>query len=162
MFVDPIICRSETKRRLQERLILFYTGLTRSADGILKEQSQNAASPGEARAVLSNMKRQADALRASLENDDLQLFGEILHEGWLLKKTLASGISNPSIDEWYAAARANGATGGKLLGAGGGGFLLFDADPDRHDALEAALPGLRRTPFAFEPQGSKIVYVEEN
>jgi D-glycero-alpha-D-manno-heptose-7-phosphate kinase len=108
------------------------------------------------------MTRMAHDLRAALSNDDLDSFGEILHEGWLLKQQLATGISNGRINEWYASAREHGAIGGKILGAGGGGFLLLYAPVERHAGIIAALPELAPLPFAFEPQGSKIVYVEEN
>ena len=108
------------------------------------------------------MKGQADALRVALESDDLEAFGEILHEGWMLKKTLASGISNAQIDYWYETGRKHGAKGGKLLGAGGGGFLLFYADKDRRQEIIDALPELRPIGIELEPQGSKIVYIEEH
>ena len=162
VFVDPIVCRLETKRTLEDGLVMLYTGLTRSADNILKEQSHNTASEVGKRAALSQMKGQADALRVALESDDLEAFGEILHEGWMLKKTLASGISNAQIDYWYETGRKHGAKGGKLLGAGGGGFLLFYADKDRRQEIIDALPELRPIGIELEPQGSKIVYIEEH
>jgi len=162
VFVDPIVCKRATRQSLQESLIMLYTGLTRSADGILKEQSQNTASEADKRKTLRQMKGQADSLREALEKDDLDAFGAVLHEGWMLKRTLASGISSGQIDHWYETARKHGAKGGKLLGAGGGGFLLFYADPDRHDAICKALPELRSVGVELEPQGSKIVYIEEN
>ena len=84
----------------------------------------------------------------------------MLHAGWMLKKGLAAGISNPEIDAWYEAARCSGAIGGKLLGAGGGGFLLLYAHPDRHADIRRALPELRTLEFQFEPQGSKIIFIE--
>ncbi|MFX8758800.1 hypothetical protein ABTM54_19435, partial [Acinetobacter baumannii] len=87
--------------------------------------SKNTVSEAGKRAALREMKSQADSLRSALESNDLDAFGEILHEGWMLKRTLASGISNPQIDHWYETGRKHGAKGGKLLGAGGGGFLLF-------------------------------------
>jgi D-glycero-alpha-D-manno-heptose-7-phosphate kinase len=107
------------------------------------------------------MTRLAQALREALCHDDLDSFGDILHEGWVLKRELADGISNDCIDEWYDRARQHGALGGKLLGAGGGGFLCLYAMPEQHAAIRAALPNLRPTPFCFEPQGSKIIYVED-
>lgn len=162
VFVDPIICKQETKQKLEDGLLMLYTGFTRSADDILREQSANTATPGAQRRVLRCMKQQAQDLRRALQNNDLTAFGELLNEGWELKKTLASGISRPEIDEWYATARKHGALGGKLLGAGGGGFLMLYADPSTHEAIKAALAGLRHTPIGLEPQGSKIVYVEEN
>lgn len=162
VFVDPIICLPETRKTLQDRLILFYTGVVRSADGILSEQSKNSATDEEKQTVLKKMRTQAEQLRDALTDNDLDSFGGLLHEGWLLKKTLASGISNPNIDRWYETARNHGAVGGKLLGAGGGGFLLFYAYPEHHELLKAALSELKHTPFELEPQGSRIVYIEEN
>src|SRR6185369_602516 len=86
---------------------------------------------------------------------------EALHEGWLLKTRLASGITNAAIDRWYELARAHGAVGGKILGAGGGGFLLLYAPRERHEEIRRSLPELRPIGFNLEPQGSKIIYVEE-
>ena len=160
-FVDPIICRPETKRRLQERLLRLYTGLTRSADDVLREQRANTERDADRREALRAMTHLARELRAALARDDADCFGEILHEGWRLKRRLASGITTPCIDAWYDCARRHGALGGKILGAGGGGFLLLYAPPERHAAIRAALPDLRPIPFRFEPQGSKIIYVEE-
>jgi D-glycero-alpha-D-manno-heptose-7-phosphate kinase len=93
--------------------------------------------------------------------NDLDAFGEILHESWVVKKTMANGVTNSRIDEWYETARANGAVGGKIAGAGGGGFLLLYAPPETHPAILGALPELRPITFGLEPQGSKIIYVEE-
>ena len=106
------------------------------------------------------MTRLAQELRQALQLNDLNGFGEVLHQGWIEKKKLASGISNPKIDAWYEIARQNGAIGGKLLGAGGGGFLLLYAPPECHTRITNALPELRRVGFNLEPQGSKIIYVE--
>jgi D-glycero-alpha-D-manno-heptose-7-phosphate kinase len=89
-------------------------------------------------------------------------FAEVLHANWLEKRRLASGISKPSIDEWYERARSRGAVGGKILGAGGGGFLLLCAPVERHREIREALPELRCVKFRFSPQGSKLIYVEEN
>ncbi len=163
VFVDPIVCSADTKRLLQDRLLLLYTGMTRSADGILAKQRANTERDRDRRQALRAMTRLAQDLREALSQDsvDLDIFGEVLHQGWLLKRALASGISNGRIDDWYERARGHGAIGGKILGAGGGGFLLLYAPPERHAAIVAALPELRPIPFRFEPQGSKIVYVEE-
>jgi D-glycero-alpha-D-manno-heptose-7-phosphate kinase len=162
VFVDPIMCEPATKKRLESRLMMFYTGMTRSADNILSEQSKNTASDEDKKRALRKMKAQADQARQALEENCLDEFGHILHEGWILKRGLAGGISNPQIDGWYETARAHGAIGGKILGAGGGGFLLVYAHEEQHSIIEEALPDLRRMPFALEPQGSKIIFVEEN
>ncbi|HUF39576.1 MAG TPA: GHMP kinase [Anaerolineales bacterium] len=161
VFVDPIICRPETRRLLSSRLLMLYTGLTRSAPDILEVQTVNINGSPEKRTNLEKMVALANELREALQKDDLDAFGEILHEGWERKRTLAKDISTPQIDGWYARARAAGAAGGKLLGAGGGGFLLVYAGEDRHPAILDALPELRPVAFSFEPQGSKIIYVEE-
>lgn len=165
VFVDPIICAPLVKDLLQERLLLFYTGLTRSADTILTTQRQNTQTDRRYRVTLDTMTELAHALRDLLCRADacatLDDFGTILHEGWRLKRGLASGISTTAIDTWYERARGAGALGGKLLGAGGGGFLLLYARPQDHAAITEALADLRPVAFRPEPQGSKIVYVEE-
>jgi D-glycero-alpha-D-manno-heptose-7-phosphate kinase len=85
--------------------------------------------------------------------------GHILHKGWVYKRELAGGITNPEIDGYYQRARKAGALGGKILGAGGGGFLMLYAERERHAAIETELSDLRRIHFGFEPQGSKIIFV---
>jgi D-glycero-alpha-D-manno-heptose-7-phosphate kinase len=162
VFVDPVICAPETKVKLQRSLLMLYTGLTRSADKILHEQSLNTENDVDKRKSLRRMTKLAEELRDALVDDDLDGFGEVLHHGWMEKRRLASGISNPKIDEWYQIARVHGAIGGKILGAGGGGFLLLYAHPESFPEIMRALPDLTPVPFKFEPQGSKIIYVEEN
>lgn len=162
VFVDPVICAPETKLRLQQSLLLLYTGMTRSADKILKEQSLNTENDHKNRSSLRIMAGLAGELRDALVENDLDGFGEILHQGWMEKRKLASGISNNKIDEWYETARNQGAIGGKVLGAGGGGFLLLYAHPENFPDIINSLPELQPISFKFEPQGSKIIYVEEN
>src|SRR5205085_3186913 len=98
-------------------------------------------------------------LKTELQKNQVDAFGEILHEGWELKRSITGEISSGAIDAWYAAARAAGAVGGKLLGAGSGGFLMFYAPRDNHKAIAEALKNLRRIPTQFEPQGSRIIFV---
>jgi D-glycero-alpha-D-manno-heptose-7-phosphate kinase len=162
VFTDPIMCSPVTRKRLQTRLLLLYTGLTRSADNILTEQSRETRVNEAKRNSLRRMVSLADQLCEALGRDDIDAFGEILHTGWLEKRKLATNISNSNIDDWYERARTAGAIGGKLLGAGGGGFLLLYADPAQHTDICRALPELRPIPFHFCPQGSKVIYVEEN
>jgi D-glycero-alpha-D-manno-heptose-7-phosphate kinase len=162
VFVDPIICSPETKKILERRLLMFYTGMTRSANQVLQEQKINIETDQKLRQELRAMTQLAQNLRDILCQGDLDSFGEILHQGWLMKKSLASGISNNHINEWYERARRHGAIGGKILGAGGGGFLLLYAHRERHKDIISALPELRCVPFGFEAQGSKIIYVEED
>ncbi len=161
VFVDPVVCSRDTRQTLERRLLLLYTGITHSANGVLAQQKANTEQDDEARNRLRAMTRMAQQLRESLCADKLDCFGEMLHEAWVMKRSLASAISSSQIDTWYETARKHGAIGGKILGAGGGGFLLLYAPTDRHDAIAAALPELERVSFRFEPQGSKIIYVEE-
>jgi D-glycero-alpha-D-manno-heptose-7-phosphate kinase len=160
VFVDPIICSPDTRRRLGERLLLLYTGITRSANGILTEETQNLTHRPETRRAIGDLARLAAELRDALCRDDLDPVGEILHQGWLKKKSTAANVSNARIDAWYETAREHGALGGKITGAGGGGFLLLYAMPERHAEILRALPALRPVAFELEPQGSKIIYVE--
>ena len=161
VYVDPIVCSKDTKRNLQAQLLILYTGLTRSADSVLREQKANTETDAERRANMTTMVSLAHDLRDALSADNLSAFGEILHQGWMLKRRMASAISNDTIDEWYQRAREHGAIGGKILGAGGGGFLLLCAPPESHAGIISALPELRPISWGLEPQGSKIIYVEE-
>lgn len=159
VFVDPIICKPETKQKLEENLLMLYTGITRKADNILENQCRNVRGKVEKRRCLSRMVSLAGDLRDALRNNDLSSFGGLLHQNWLEKKTLAGGISNPRIDKWYETARRKGAVGGKILGAGGGGFLLLYAPKSKHKVITEALSELRPVGIKLEPQGSKIIYV---
>ena len=162
VFTDPIICTPATRQQLQDGLLLLYTGLTRKADDILSKQSQETRADEAKQASLRRMVGLADQLCEALSRNDVDAFGEILHAGWMEKRQLVSSISNSQIDTWYERARSAGAIGGKLLGAGGGGFLLLYAAPERHADICNALPELRPISFHFCPQGSKVIYVEEN
>ncbi len=161
VFVDQILCAPEARARLERNLLLLYTGQTRRAETILEEQSRNTAS-GSTRPALRRMAALAGELRDALNRSDIDAFGEILHANWEHKRGLAGGISTPAIDDWYAIARTHGAIGGKVLGAGGGGFLLLYAPEACHPAICAAIPELRAVNIRFEPQGSRLIYVEEN
>ena len=159
VFVDPVICRPSTKKALENNLIIFYTGITRKAGDILEVQK---AETGKKLEVLRAMKNLCEDLIETLrEPKSLSDFGEILHQGWLLKRSLLQEISNDVINDYYDKARAAGAIGGKLLGAGGGGFLLFYVEPQNHSKVRSALSDLTELPFAFEPQGSKVIYISD-
>lgn len=155
--VEPIIMNENSRRKLEENLMMLYTGQLHSASEILKEQKGNITS-GDKEANQLKICELARALRSELQNNNIDAMGEILHENWLLKKTLASGISNPEIDEMYTKAIANGAVGGKLLGAGGGGFLLFYVPKDKQNDVKKAT-GLPQMPISFDRQGSAVIYV---
>jgi D-glycero-alpha-D-manno-heptose-7-phosphate kinase len=161
VLVEPIICKRQTIDQLQSHTLIFYTGITRSASSILQHQQSAVASEKKKQKVMQQMVDLAHQLRRDLQQNRPDAFGEIVHEGWMLKKSLTPGISSGIIDEWYAKARKSGAIGGKLLGAGAGGFLMFYAPPERHDAIAQALGGLRRMDFRFEQQGSRIIFVHQ-
>lgn len=159
VYVDPIVCLSETKRKLEKRLLLLYTGLTRLSESILAEQNKNMSENVQKRKMMSKMAALAKEMRETLIKNKLDSFGELLHANWMLKREMASGVSNSQIDKWYTRARKNGAIGGKILGAGGGGFLLLYAPEEKHKKIIRALPELLPVDFKFEPQGSKIIFV---
>ena len=155
--VSPIMMQAGTYKSLQNNLLMFYTGTTRSANSILSEQKKNISQDSK-NENLRKMCSLAEDMKRSLEHNDLSSFGSILNQSWELKRTLASGISNPEIDQAYARAMESGALGGKLLGAGGGGFLLFYCEPERQEALRKNI-GLKEFDFSFEQDGTSIVYI---
>lgn len=155
--VSPIIMNSEVRDRLQGELLVFYTGKTRTASSILVAQSRAVADNVGARRTLRRMVEMTYQMRDDLSAGRADAVGAILDEGWSLKKTLSQGISDPDIDAWYDTAMKAGASGGKLLGAGAGGFLMFLASPDRHEDIARAVK-LPRMKVGFASEGSKIVY----
>jgi D-glycero-alpha-D-manno-heptose-7-phosphate kinase len=159
--VDPIICRRETLKELQAGTLTFYTGLTRSASAILKHQQKALDTEKAKQKMLQRMVKLAHEMRGELQRNNAPVFGEMLHENWELKRQLAAGVSTTQIDDWYNRARKAGAIGGKLLGAGSGGFMMFYAPQERHEAITRALKELRQVQFGFEPQGSKIIFVHD-
>ncbi|MBF0232709.1 MAG: GHMP kinase [Desulfamplus sp.] len=158
VFVNPIISKKETRESLNKRLLLFYTGIERISSHILKEQWRNIDDNNK---FLDKMVKLSETLRESIINNGSYSIGDILHQGWKYKKQLASKITNSIIDQYYIKACDAGATGGKILGAGGGGFLLFYCDIKYQDKVRSALSDLKEIPFQFEPQGSKILYVSD-
>ena len=158
VFVDPIICGKEIRHKLNSKLLLFYTGITRISSNILAEQKSNIDSNGQ---YLDEMVKLSNVFMELLIKGDLNSIGYLLHEGWEYKKKLAATITTNMIDDYYEKARKAGAIGGKVLGAGGGGFLLLYCDEKYQDRVRKALSGLKEVPFLFEPQGSKIIYVSD-
>jgi len=156
--VERIVLQPDRFNELQDNLLMFYTGGTRSASGILKEQSANTTAHEDKRNNLRKMTALARELRVELEQNNIDAMGDILHRSWVYKKELASGISSSKIDLWYEKALQAGASGGKLLGAGGGGFLLFYVPAQKREAVRAALSELRELMFRFDQAGSAIVY----
>jgi D-glycero-alpha-D-manno-heptose-7-phosphate kinase len=156
VFVDPIIFSEATRSALENNLMLFYLGTKSSSLPILKEQKEKIK---KNLAVLREMRQIALITREALFKNSLDQLGGLLDQNWTLKKKLAGGISNQLIDDYYQKAKKAGALGGKLLGAGGRGFLLFYVPLENQDKVRHALLDLRETTFRFEPQGSKIIYV---
>jgi D-glycero-alpha-D-manno-heptose-7-phosphate kinase len=153
--VEKVKLPDEARRRLSENLMLFYTGMVRSASTVLKEQVGNI---GDRFDVLCKMKQLAVEARECLERQAFDGLGELLHQGWQYKKQLASKISNSRIDAMYQTARQAGAIGGKISGAGGGGFLLLYCPVERQENVRKALFPLRELPFALERDGSKVIF----
>jgi D-glycero-alpha-D-manno-heptose-7-phosphate kinase len=155
--VEPVPCRAETLAELERRTLLLYTGQTRDANVILEQQSSATKDRVD---VLRAMRDLANEMRHSLAGEgDLDRFASMLHEGWELKRSLGFGISNDHINEWYATARRAGAVGGKLLGAGGGGFVLLIAPAWRHRAIREALGRPRELPFKVSRCGSRNIFI---
>lgn len=160
--ISPVICQQSTIQKLESSLLMFYTGITRSASNLLRQQQDEVSGDEEKKDALKRMVRLCYDLRDELQSDNVSAFGEILHENWILKKSLVSSISSSEIDEWYDLARHRGARGGKILGAGAGGFLLLSAPPEKHSAIAHALHFLRRVPVGFEKAGSQIIFYQPN
>ncbi len=161
VLVQPILCKRETLLQLQQNIVMFYTGISRSASAVLKNQQEVVESSAPKQKMLRQMAGLARQLKEQLQQNNVDAFGEIIHEGWELKRSITDEISSSEIDDWYSAARQAGAIGGKLLGAGSGGFLMFYAPREKHDAIAASLKNLRRIPVSFEPQGSRIIFVHD-
>ena len=155
--VVPVIMQSDFRRLLESRIIVFYTGIVRSASAILSEQNREIVSAPAKQAAMKRMVELAYIGRDELGRGNLDAFGAVLRENWALKKSLSDGISSDTIDAWHEAGIGAGALGGKLLGAGAGGFLMFYAPTDRHEDIARAV-GLRQVRFAFEPLGSRILF----
>jgi len=161
VFVERIHIPAAMLRELEGYLLMFYTGTTREAKSILADQRARTASCEATRETLLELRRFADELKEALQRRDLSTFGQILHEAWELKRSLAGGISNERIDRYYRQAREAGAVGGKLLGAGGGGFLLLCVPEARRAVVRAALSELRELPFALDMQGTRIAHIDQ-
>jgi D-glycero-alpha-D-manno-heptose-7-phosphate kinase len=158
--VEPVPATPETMQELQKRMLLLYTQQQRDADDILKRQS---AGTKDRMSVLRAMRDLAQEMRVALGGGGgLDEFARLLHEGWLLKRSLGFGISMESVDAWYEQARKLGAQGGKLLGAGGGGFLLLFAPPERHSLIRDALGHPRELTFGIDRRGGRVIFISDH
>jgi D-glycero-alpha-D-manno-heptose-7-phosphate kinase len=153
--VYPLRVWQPVYEQMYRYLLLLHTGIIRPAADILHEQQQNTPNKVE---ELRKMAALAGILRDELEAGISRTLGALMHQNWCVKRLLASGVTTPVIDRWYAIARLHGAEGGKITGAGGGGFLLLYALPGRHERILSALPELRMVPFNCCRTGSTIVY----
>jgi D-glycero-alpha-D-manno-heptose-7-phosphate kinase len=158
--VTPVPVADDVVDRLEAEVMLFYTGIKRSAGEVLRDQSQALAQGNEAVIqALHEIKAIGLEVRDALQRGDLLRFGELLHRHWEVKKTMSPKISSDHIDQWYQLARRNGALGGKVMGAGGGGFFMFYVKSEDKARLRDALAaeGLREMRFAVERDGSKVI-----
>jgi D-glycero-alpha-D-manno-heptose-7-phosphate kinase len=155
----PLKISMDTLFDLEDNVLLFFTGFSRSAGSVLQDQDMRTrqADP-EMVQNLHYVKELGLRSQQALESGDTHLFGEIMHEHWEHKKKRSSGMSNPQIDEWYELGRANGAIGGKLVGAGGGGFLMFYADDRRRLRQAMTRAGLEEVRFRFDFEGTKVLF----
>ncbi len=151
----PVPLSDEQRRRFGESLMLFYTGITRQADSILGQQKANIVDRG---AVLEQIKGQVSEIEACLAKQSLNGVGRLMHAGWQLKKQMADRITSPHIDELYTSALDAGAVGGKIAGAGGGGFLLLFCPAAQQSSVRAVLSELKELPFSLERDGTKVIF----
>ena len=154
--VEPVSLPAERRQEFQDSLLLFFTGFSRVSSEIVAEQLQNIPRKGK---ELNEMAAMVDeGLRILTSGRDLADFGRLLHESWRLKRSLSSRVSTPAIDAMYDAARRAGAVGGKISGAGGGGFLLLFVEADRREAVRQALAHILHVPFDLDHAGSQIIF----
>ena len=155
----PAKIAEDTRYNLEDNLVMFFTGYSRSAGAILKDQHEKSRQDDPA--MLENLhqiKEIGEASQRALESGDLRGFAVLMDKHWQRKKTRSGGMSNPQINEWYELAKANGALGGKLIGAGGGGFLMFYAEEDKSQLRHAMRQaGLKEVRFRFDFEGTKLV-----
>jgi D-glycero-alpha-D-manno-heptose-7-phosphate kinase len=156
--VEPVILSREAMDRLENNLLMFYTGDLRSASAILAEQGRNVTSDGDEERAQLKILGYTDELHRELVRDNIDATGPLLHANWEQKRGLAGGVTNPRIDEAYEKALSAGAAGGKLLGAGGGGFLLFFSEPERKERIRLALR-LKTLDFSFDRDGTSVIYI---
>lgn len=153
--VTPLICSKETKETLFGSFMMFFTGNTRDSRKILQEQTQTMESK---RAMLDNLVETVDGAYQALADGKPEVWGKELDRTWEIKKQFAGGVSNEMIDKMYNMAKEAGAVGGKILGAGGGGFMLLYVPKEKQDAVRQALKEYREVPFEIDAQGSRIIF----
>ena len=155
--VEPIIMEKKAHKQLQNNLLLFYTGTTRNTSDILRNQKFNTINDQEKFNTLVQMTELVEIASKCLCESDLNGFAKTLDDNWMLKKTLSNKISTTGIDDLYSLAKNNGALGGKILGAGGGGFLLLYCEPENQHKLRKSLSKLKEVQFKFDNTGSTLL-----
>lgn len=155
--VSTVVCKPRIRKLLESRLMLFYTGVNRVSSTILGEQKQNISHKMD---TLNEMVKMVDYAEDALTKNNLNEWGYMLDNAWNLKKQMSNKISNPEIDNMYETGKKAGALGGKVLGAGGGGFLLLYVPEEKQDAVKEALVQYRQVDFHFEDEGSRIIFME--
>ena len=155
--LTPVKCSDEIKNNLQNNIIVFYTGINRSASKILEKQTKDMNRKNK-QDIVKEMVDLCYLLFSQIQDNDITNFGQILDQCWMLKKRVNNDISNTSIDNWYERAKLAGAEGGKLMGAGAGGFLMFYADRSKHADIISSLSDIKLVPMKFDNTGSTIVY----
>jgi D-glycero-alpha-D-manno-heptose-7-phosphate kinase len=160
--VETMVMSREQRKEIAGSLLLFYTGITRKASDVLEEQKQRTISQQETFDVLRRMRDQALELAEDLAKGHHENLGKHLHQAWQWKQSLASKVSNGKLEAIYHRAIRAGAEGGKLLGAGGGGFFLFHCKPAHQSRLCESLNDLTRVPFNLDSQGTRIIFSDEN
>jgi D-glycero-alpha-D-manno-heptose-7-phosphate kinase len=156
--VRPVILQADRVRELNDHLMLLYTGIKRTAAQVAESYVPELESKRRQLRIMKDLVEESLALLNS--GGDITGFGELMHEGWMAKRSLSDSIAGGELDRIYAAARRAGAVGGKITGAGGGGFILLFVPPERRSAVREALSTLIHVPFAFECSGSQIVYYQ--
>ena len=154
--VDPVPLSTARLADFQDSLLLFFTGFSRFSSDVVAEQLRNLPSKVRELSEMASMVDEGLSILAG--GRDLSDFGRLLHEGWMLKRSLSSRVSSPEIDAMYSLARKAGALGGKITGAGGGGFLLLFVEPDRRESVRRALGHLLHVPFDLDHAGSQIIF----
>lgn len=154
---SPVELNNDLFRKFYSSLLLYYTGITRSADKILSEQSKNSTKEDRFE-IMTKMVSLVPQFSEALQAGNIESCGEMLDENWRLKRKMASGITNPEIEEMYARAKEAGALGGKIAGAGGGGFLILLVKPDDQSRVYKAMSAYRELPFMLEHSGSQVIF----
>jgi D-glycero-alpha-D-manno-heptose-7-phosphate kinase len=159
--VSPVVLKKTRHKEFQRHLMLFFTGFSRIASEVAKAQIANL---GRREAELRRMHQMVDEATRILQSTTrpIEEFGDLLHEAWMLKRGMSDKVSTPEVDQMYAAARDAGAIGGKLLGAGGGGFMLLFARPEHQARVKDALKHLVHVPFSFDESGSRVMLYQPN